>query len=138
MSSLARSLRISNIQIEVHWWRFTKTEHCYMGLEEPLAEPDGVVGRHKLLWLSGIELLEKTQLVRAGHSYNRTQLAWNTNDAAQKYTSFKAVMISAIEGIQCLYERAVVHSDPFRFPANGGSPALFVTDGRDDDPNTSS
>ena len=45
-------------------------------------------------------------------------------------------MISAIEGIQGLYERAVVHSDPFRFPAKGGSPALFVTDGRDDDPNT--
>ena len=47
--------------------------------------------------VAGIELLEKTQLVRAGHSYNRTQLARNTNDAVQKYTSFKAVMISAIE-----------------------------------------
>jgi len=94
-----------------------KSLHCYMGLV-------GFLKKQQLLWLSGIELLEKTQLVRAGHSYNRTQLARNTNDAVQKYTSFKAVMISTIEGIQCLYERAVVHSNPFRFPANGGSPTL--------------
>jgi len=51
MSSLARSQRISNIQIEGHWGgdRHVTLLHGHGGT---LAGPDGVFGRHSLLWVN--------------------------------------------------------------------------------------
>jgi hypothetical protein len=49
-SSLARSLRISNIQIAVHRWRFIYEDSHETLLNGPggtLAGPDGVFGRHR-------------------------------------------------------------------------------------------